>query len=147
MHDMYTATLLALKRCLQTVKNLSQNSIMQLMDDISVNCNAGPITKYHSHYIVNVDVVIEVLSARMGTFSVTCTARGGAVLISSLTGPGGVYHELEPVGTPQMRGDDAYSITTRTLSGGNDGDTYQCIATNGVSTPDPSDSETLRGII
>ena len=89
--------------------------------------------------------MIDVQSAREGTFSVTCTARGGTVLNSSLTGPATVPHELQPVGRLGLRGDDTYSITTPSLSRGANGDTYQCIATNGASTPDPSDSVTLTG--
>lgn len=89
--------------------------------------------------------MIDVQSAREGTFSVTCTARGGSVLNSSLTGPGTVSHKLQPVGKLGLRGDDTYSVTTPSLSGGADGDIYQCIATNGVSSPDPSDRQTLRG--
>ena len=74
--------------------------------------------------------MIDVQSAREGTFSVTCTARGGTVLNSSLTGPATVPHELQPVGRLGLRGDDTYSITTPSLSRGANGDTYQCIATN-----------------
>ena len=91
------------------------------------------------------DVSIDVVSARERTFTVTCTSSGGTVLSSSLTGPGGLDLELQPVGTPQYRGQDTYSVTTDTLTGGSDGDTYHCTASNGVPAPVPSDSETLRG--
>jgi len=76
-----------------------------------------------------VNVSIDVESAREGTFTVTCTSSGGTVLSSSLTGPGGLDLELQPVGTPQYRGQD----------------TYHCTASNGVPLSDPiaSDSETL----
>jgi len=94
-----------------------------------------------------VDVSIDVVSAREGTFTVTCTSSGGTVLSSSLTGPGDLDLELQPVGTPQYRGQDTYSVTTGTLNGGSDGDTYNCTASNGVplSNPISSDIETLRG--
>ena len=91
------------------------------------------------------DVSIDVVSAREGTFTVTCTSSGGTVLSSSLTGPGGLDLELQPVGTPQYRGQDTYRATTGTLTGASDGDTYSCTASNGVSESEPSDSETLTG--
>ena len=90
------------------------------------------------------EVSIDVESAREGTFTVTCTSSGGTVLNSSLTGPGGLDLELQPVGTPQYRGQDIYSVTTGTRTG-SDGDTYHCTASNGVPAPEPSDTETLRG--
>ena len=97
--------------------------------------------------LVSVDVSIDVESAREGTFTVTCTSSGGTVLSSSLTGPGGLDLELQPVGTPQYMGQDTYLVTTGTLTGGSDGDTYNCTASNGVPLSDPiaSDSETLTG--
>ena len=93
------------------------------------------------------NVSIDVVSERQGTFRVTCTSSGGTVLSSSLTGPGGLDLELQPVGTPQYRGQDTYHATTGTLTGGSDGDTYHCTASNGVPLSDPiaSDSETLTG--
>ena len=102
---------------------------------------------------VTVDVYVEVLSARERSFTVTCTARGGTVLNSSLTGPG-VNHTLNLVGAKNMRGDDTYMVTTRPISGGVNGDTYKCVATNGAAVldsngepTDPSDSESLNGKI
>ena len=93
------------------------------------------------------------MSAMEGTFTVTCTAKGGTVLHSSLTGPG-VNYTLKLVGTKNMRGDDAYSVTTRTIAGGAHGDTFKCTAINGAAFElsdngepmDPSDSESLAGI-
>ena len=76
----------------------------------------------------------------------TCTARGGTVVSSSLTGPGGVNLELQPVGSIGRTGQNTYSITSGTLSGRSNGDTYQCTAAAAVSSPDPSDSTVLRGI-
>jgi len=91
------------------------------------------------------DVSVAVVSAREGTFTVTCTSSGGTVLSSSRTGPGGLDLELQPVGTPWYRGYNTYRATTTTLTGGSDGDTYHCTASNGVPALVPSDSETLRG--
>ena len=98
----------------------------------------------HMIAVSPVDVSIDVVSAREGTFTVTCTSSGGTVLSSSLTGPGGLDLQLQPVGTPQYRGQDTY-LASGTLNGGSDGDTYHCTAANGVPAPEPSDSEALKG--
>ena len=50
----------------------------------------------HVHTVSSVDITISVLSA---TLTVTCTASGGTVVGSSLTGPGGVDLQLRPVGS------------------------------------------------
>ena len=52
----------------------------------------------HPNITVTVEVVLEVVLARAGMFTVTCTARGGTVLHSSLTGPGGVNYTLQLIG-------------------------------------------------
>lgn len=95
-------------------------------------------------HAVTVDVVLEVVSAKDGIFSVTCTAHGGTVLTSELSVPGGTSHELQLKGTQKRRGDDTYSITLNNVVGGGDGDKYECIATNGVSH-EATDMEILRG--
>ena len=95
--------------------------------------------------VSSVDVRIDVISARDGTYTVTCTTTGGTVLSGSLTGPAGLNIPLQPVGTVNRTGQDSYSATTNNRSGGSDGDTYQCTASNGVSSPDASGSEVLRG--
>ena len=88
------------------------------------------------------------VSAREGTYTVTCTTTGGTVLSASLTGPGGVnIINFSPVGTRNYRGQDSYTASTRTRTGGSDGDTYQCTATNGVPSPDGSGSTNLRGTV
>ena len=92
------------------------------------------------------DVTINVVSARQGLFIVTCTAIGGTVVSSSLTGPGGVDLELQPVGSIGRTGQNTYSVPSGTLSGRNNGDTYQCTAADEVSSPDPNYSTVLRGI-
>ena len=93
-------------------------------------------------------VSINVVSAREGTHTVTCTTTGGIVLSGSLTGPGGVnIINFSPVGTLNYRGQDSYRASTGTRTGGSDRDTYQCTATNGVPSPDGSGSATLRGIV
>ena len=76
----------------------------------------------------------------------TCTAYGGTVVSSSLTGPGGVNLALQPVGNIGRTGQNTYSVTSDTLSGRSNGDIYQCTAAAAVSSPHPIDSEVLRGI-
>ena len=99
------------------------------------------------------NVSIDVVSAREGTFTMTCTATGGTVLDSRFNGVGFAPATLAPVGTLNRRGNDVYSFTTPTIrhvdpdSGfpRGDGDTYFCRASNGLSSPDPSDFIALRG--
>ena len=87
-----------------------------------------------------------VVSALGGEYTVTCTITGGTVLSGSLTGPEGLnIINFSPVSTRNYRGQDSYRASTGTRTGGSDGDTYQCTATNGVPSPDGSDSATLRG--
>ena len=97
-------------------------------------------------FLVTASVSINVMSARQGSYTVTCTTTGGTVLFGSLTGPGGVnIINFSPVGTRNYRGNDNYRASTGTRTGGSDGDTYQCTATNQVPAPDGSGSATLRG--
>ena len=78
----------------------------------------------------------------------TCTASGGTVVSSSLTGPGGVNLELQPLGSIGRTGQNTYSVTSGTLSGRSNGDTYQCTAAANLSSPDATDSDNtvLRGM-
>ena len=52
---------------------------------------------------------------------------------------------IEPVGVPLGEGNDTYTATTSTISGGSDRDIYQCTASNGVAS-DPTNTVELRGI-
>ena len=81
-------------------------------------------------------IAIEVVSEREGIFRVTCTITGGTLLTSSLTGPGlfGVFER----GTRGRTGQNTYSLTTGSLSGRSDGDTYVCTAENGLSSQNSS---------
>ena len=97
--------------------------------------------------VSSVDVTINMVSSRQGTFTVTCTASGGTVVSSSLTGPGGVDLELQPMGDIGRTGQNTYSVTSGTLSGRRNGDTYQCTVADEVSSPHPSDSTVLRGVL
>ena len=76
----------------------------------------------------------------------TCTASGGTVVNSSLTGPGGVDLALQPVGSIGRTGQNVYSVTSDTLSGRSNGDTYQCTAADNLSSPHPSGSAVLSGM-
>ena len=76
-----------------------------------------------------------------------CTSSGGRALSMSVTGPDDFNSDLDniqAVGTARRMGSDSFSDTTDVLSGGSDRDSYQCTASNGVST-DPTDSVELRG--
>ena len=97
--------------------------------------------------VSSVDITINVLSSRQGTFTVICTASGGTVVSSSLTGPGRVDLELQPVGSIGRIGQNIHSVTSGTLSGRRNGDMYQCTAAAAVSSPHPSDNIVLRGIL
>ena len=96
--------------------------------------------------VTSVAVTINVLSSRQGTFTVTCTANGGTVVSSSLTRPGGVDLELQPVGSIGRTGQNIYSVTSATLSGRSNGDTYHCTAAADLSSPSLSNSAVLRGM-
>ena len=97
--------------------------------------------------VSSVDVTIDVVSSRLGTFTVTCTASGGTVVSSSLTGPGRVDLVLQPVGSIGRTGQNTYSVTSGILSGRSNGDTYQWTAAANLSLPHPSDSTVLRGVL
>ena len=51
---------------------------------------------------------------------------------------------VEAVGEPQRMGNDTYSATTSVISGGSNGDIYQCTASNGVA-PNQTHSVELKG--
>ena len=91
---------------------------------------------------------IEVVSRREGTFRVQCNSTGGRTLSMSVTGPSATYYNLtdniQTVGDPQRMGDDQFSASTSVISGGMNGDMYQCQASNGVST-DPTNDTELKG--
>ena len=93
---------------------------------------------------------IEVISGREGTFRVKCTSSGGKTFTMDVEGPGYSVEEqgqmrVEAVGDPQRIGNDTYSANTSVISGGCNGDTYQCTASNGAA-PDQSHTVELKGI-
>ena len=106
-------------------------------------------TSSHDNNVVSVSMSIEVVSGRNGTFRVTCTATGGTLSNSSLTGPGldGGGLQLQAEGSIGRTGQNMYSITSDTLSGQSNGDNYTCAATNNVSSPEMSKELAGIGII
>ena len=97
--------------------------------------------------VSSVTASVDVESGRLGTFRVRCASSGGRALSMSVTGPGGFSEDLDniqAVGTPQRRGSDSFSDSTVIISGGSDGQSYECRASNGVSS-NPTGSVELRG--
>ena len=86
--------------------------------------------------VVSLFLSFEVVSARQGTYTVTCVATGGRLSSSSLTGPGlpssGVT--LQAVGSVGYTGQNAYIGTSTTFSH-SVGAMYDCTARNDVSSP------------
>ena len=91
------------------------------------------------------ETVIEVVSE--DKFRVHCISTGGRVLSMSITGPHGVVSplsDIQAVGTQTWMGNDSYSGVTATLAGADDGDTYNCTASNKASSLS-SESIKIRG--
>ena len=85
------------------------------------------------------EAVIEVVTEDQ--FRVHCTSTGGRVLNMSVTGPHGVvYPPITAVGTQRWMGNDSYSAYAIP----DDDSTYNCIASNGVSSA--NDSIEIGGI-
>ena len=103
---------------------------------------------YFPFPVNSVDASINVISVSPRTFTVTCTSNGGRALDITVTGPSGMVTTgaISPVGTPGRIGNDRFSATTDTITGGSTGDIYQCTASNGVST-DVTGDIILRGDI
>ncbi|CAI8058579.1 hypothetical protein GBAR_LOCUS31851, partial [Geodia barretti] len=87
--------------------------------------------------ILSVFATIEVVSGRERFFRVTCTTTGGQALKINVEGINYSSVEQLPVkavGEPQRIGNDTYYANTRIIAGGNEGDIYQCTASNGVAS-------------
>ena len=96
------------------------------------------------------NATIEVISGREGTFKVKCISSGGKTFTMDVEGPEYSGEEqgqmrVEAVGDPERIGNDTYSATTSVISGGCNGDTYQCTASNGAA-PDQREIVELKGI-
>ena len=90
---------------------------------------------------------IVVVSATDGRFRVQCASTGGRAVSMSVTGPDGyssdLTNNLQPVGTQSWIGSDINTATTSDIiTGGNDGDMYQCTVTGLTSN---TASVELRG--
>ena len=103
---------------------------------------------YAPFLVGSVSAVITVVSASLRTFTVSCISFGGRALNITVTGPSGMVTTgpitSVPTSTPMGYGRDSFLATTETLTGGSNGDTYQCTASNGVAT-DPTDDVVLKG--
>ena len=100
--------------------------------------------------VSSVKATIDVLSGRERTFRVKCTSFGGTTFTMTVEGPLYSSEEqgqmmVEAVGEPQRMGNDTYSATTSVISGGCNGDIYQCTASNGVA-PNQTHSVELKGV-
>ena len=149
IQHVYTVYVLQYNYVSTQLYNVSNICIIACVYSICTTvCVSTPLFWLFSPPTVTASVSINVVSAREGTYTVTCTTTGGIVLSGSLTGPGGVnIINFSPVGTLNYRGQDNYTASTGTRTGGSNGDTYQCTSTNGVPSPDGSGSATLRGIV
>ena len=90
--------------------------------------------------VISVEAVVDVV-----TEEIHCTSTSGRVLNMSITGPHGVVSALsniQAVGTQRWMSNDSYSASG-TVAGANDGDTYNCTASNGASSA--TDSVEIRG--
>ena len=93
----------------------------------------------------------DVISGREKIFRVKCTSFGGKTFAMNVEGPQYygkeecLMHKIRAVGEPQRMGSDTYSATTSVISGGCNGDIYQCTASNGVA-PNQRHSVELKGI-
>ena len=70
----------------------------------------------------------------------TCTATGGTLSNSSLTGPGlgGGGLQLQAEGSIGRTGQNTYSVTSDILSEHSNGSNYTCTAMNNVSSTENS---------
>ena len=101
-----------------------------------------------SHTVKRVLARILVISARNGIFKVNCTSTGGRALTMSVSGPDGFSSNLKQIkemNTIRRMGNDNFCATTDIMSGRSNGDTFKCVASNGVSS-DPTNIVELKGI-
>ena len=94
-----------------------------------------------SSTVTRLTAVILIESRRERTFRVRCISFGGGGQNMSINGASNTNIRL--VIDSQGLGQDVYYTTTDIISGGSDRDTYQCTASNGVSSK--KDSIQLRG--
>ena len=90
---------------------------------------------------------IVVDTARDGEFRVQCKSTGGIAITMTVNGPDDYTSDLTnnimSMGTLEYIGNDIYTATTSDIiTGGNDGDMYECTVTSSTSD---TDSVVLRG--
>ena len=95
--------------------------------------------------VTEVTAAIEVETGTL-TFRVRCTSTGGRALNMAVSGPNGynsdISTNIQPIGTPQFLSNDRYTTRTEIISGGRDGDVFQCNVTSVTST---TANVTVRG--
>ena len=94
---------------------------------------------------VTASIVVD--SARDGEFRVKCNSTGGIAITMTVSGPdtytSDLTNNIQPMGTLEYIGNDSYTATTSDIiTGGNDGDIYECTVTSSTSE---TDSVVLRG--
>ena len=86
--------------------------------------------------VSSVKAAIEVVPGT-DLFRVRCSSVGGRALDMTVSGPGGfaadISGRIEPVGNRSWLGSDVYTGTTDLISGGEDGDEYECNMTSSRS--------------
>ena len=89
---------------------------------------------------------IEAVNRRNSTFKVICTAIGGRTLTIDITGPNGAVADVKKFDLANVRGmeNDSFSTEVKVEQGEN-GDSYNCIASNGVSNS--SNNTTLKSLL
>ena len=94
------------------------------------------ITILISTTVNSITASIEMTSRGNKTFRVRCTSTGGRVLNMSVTGPdfNSDLSNIQAVGTLKKMGNDIYTATTGSITGGSERQLYYCTASNGVST-------------
>lgn len=101
----------------------------------------------YNYTVKSVLASILVISARNGLFKVKCTTTGGRALTMSVVGPScfnSNIKKIKEMNTIEQMGNDSFCGTTDTISGRSNGDIFQCIASNDVSS-DPTNTVELKG--
>ena len=98
--------------------------------------------------VLSVFATIEVVSGRERLLRLSCTTTGGQTLKIRIEGPNNKASveslQVKPRGDTERTGNDTYSATTGIIAGGNNGDIYQCTASNGVAS-DQTHVTVLKG--
>ena len=125
---------------------------MEFIHCYTIASHKGCMTVQYSYYVIipatviSMSAHIDVVSRTEGTFRVQCTSRGGGTVNMSVTGSDGYNSSLTAIEDSGENSVLRRSLvgTTNIISNRSDGDTYNCTASNTVSTV--MDSVKLRGI-